>query len=494
MKKRLASLLCAATCLTGCSQAEMSYLNMGRDMLTASGYEVTGQLQVKMDADVMQKFLADTVQADSKAVEMNKEMFNNKTAILDYEMQMDTETSDYCIAFKLNYDGKVYDLGTVYYSLTEGIHVSSDTIWSIYELAKTYNTEYKDSFICSDGYGRELKQLLDTSDYIKLFAVDGIEDAAVEQDFYQLYESAVSFYKKAMDGFETGLVTEIENGYRIKANGMDAMTMVTDLLDFMATHPEQVLDAFDEYINTASIETMVDAIEPQPMTFDVHNYQNDFVETTTSISAIMKSMMTEDGVNQVLNSLEYDGAVQKNGAGYCTNSVFKGVHHNEEFFNFTAEATLEAADVTLQFPTDSMPVEEMKDKITALNQKYNPVTGVMVSWLDWSDTNMKDATVEKMYAEDLPLNAMEEYAIATELLLQDGKAYLPLRIICDELNENVTWNNQEKVAYVNGVALKGILQDGKSYVAVRDFEKLGYTVDYYADGEDGFKFVEITKN
>ncbi len=68
-----------------------------------------------------------------------------------------------------------------------------------------------------------------------------------------------------------------------------------------------------------------------------------------------------------------------------------------------------------------------------------------------------------------------------------GSMYLPMRKICERLGELVDWDPVLGKAYVvrgeNKIDMTGILVDGTTFIKIRDFEKLGYLVDYYVDGE-----------
>lgn len=69
-----------------------------------------------------------------------------------------------------------------------------------------------------------------------------------------------------------------------------------------------------------------------------------------------------------------------------------------------------------------------------------------------------------------------------------GSMYLPMRKICERLGEIVDWDPVLGRAYVvrgeEKIDMTGVLKEGKTFIKIRDFEKLGYLVDYYED-EDG---------
>ncbi len=68
-----------------------------------------------------------------------------------------------------------------------------------------------------------------------------------------------------------------------------------------------------------------------------------------------------------------------------------------------------------------------------------------------------------------------------------GSMYLPMRKICERLGEIVDWDPVLGRAYVvrgeNRIDMTGKLINGTTFIKIRDFEKLGYLVDYYVDGE-----------
>lgn len=495
MKKKLAALLCAVMCVgTGCSQTELSYLNTGRELLAEPSYRAEGQMQIDLDGEALEGFLADMETVVGSASDWDTELLAGKeSAVLAYEMDLNTDALDYRMAFDLTVGGKTYDLGDFYYSLTNGMYVSADTLLGAYELLKAEGTEYADSFVFDAAYEKELKQILNGAGYIELLSLEDLTGVDMDEmnGFDALYDAVYTLYEDALEGFETGLVTKTQNGYQLEMDGRAAMQLVVDLLDFVAANPEQVLDALEIYMQTAAEVTGEDAAAMTEVFAEMRASQNDFVEAAGGISAMLKDLMTEDAAAFLMDSFRYTGTVEKQGKAYTSDAVFAGVHHGKEFFTITSDATVKAGDRTLTFPTKAVSVDALAEKVNALNDKYNPATGVVIDWWD-GESSAVDAMVVCVRAEEMPFG-MSDSSVWTELILKDGRAYLPLRTICDVLGEDVTWNRKERAAYVNGTKLASLLEDGTSYVAVREFDKLGYTVVYTPDQEAGTYKVEITK-
>lgn len=74
-----------------------------------------------------------------------------------------------------------------------------------------------------------------------------------------------------------------------------------------------------------------------------------------------------------------------------------------------------------------------------------------------------------------------KYCSSTAHLI-DGSVYLPLRQIMENCGYEVSWDGEARKAYVtvdgNKIEMTGVIVNDRTYVKIRDFEKLGATVDY----------------
>ena len=131
------------------------------------------------------------------------------------------------------------------------------------------------------------------------------------------------------------------------------------------------------------------------------------------------------------------------------------------------------------FPARSMTLDELKGNLADLENKYNPVTGVSVTWGSFGENEYADIITMRSLDEVVYFHSGYNWS---EIIIENGRAYLPLRVITESLGEEVGWENSTKTPYVmqNGerIDMKGKLQDDRAFVGIRDFEKLGYTVTY----------------
>lgn len=512
MKKKLAALLCGVMCVgafTGCSGTELSYLKMSKDMLdTMKMCKVEGTMQADVDFDALGDFANDVAKAtrdEIGAIVSEGDLpAGKKSVTVDYDMNMNLDTLEYDMGFDVTYEGKKYDMGDLYYSLTDGVYVTSDTIWGVYQMAGDLMEDYEDSYLYTDAFAKDLKAALAQDKYIALVSAEemtglDMDEVMPEKGFGDIYDAAVTFYEDVLKGFESGMIKEIPNGYAIEANGQQAAELLVKLLDFAAENPDQMIDATEKYMNavmeqmpTGTPEEAAAAKEEIKELFaTARASRDDFIAAAEDMSDALAEIIKEDGVAKVLNSISYKAEETKTDKGFASSSSIDVKNQGKQVLSLTTKATVQKSNGTVVMPKSGVSIDDLSERLGALENKYNPVTGVSVSW-GW-DGNASEA---ELYAFRSEVSFFGNNSAVADLIVKDGRAYLPLRVICDTLGETVGWENATKTPYVmqdgKRIDMKGLLQDGKAFVGVRDFEKLGYTVTF-ASYEEGYKEAVIEK-
>ena len=153
--------------------------------------------------------------------------------------------------------------------------------------------------------------------------------------------------------------------------------------------------------------------------------------------------------------------------------------------SLVTESVMKKADVQIAFPKKGVTVDELTERLAVLENKYNPVTGVSVTWGMYGDNEHADIYTMRSVAEGAYFGSNFNWS---EIIIEDGRAYLPLRMIAEVLGEEVGWENSTKTPYVmqdgERIDMKGKLLEDRAYVGIRDFEKLGYTVTYMSHKDD----------
>ena len=497
MKRKLAALLCAVMCagaFSGCSTEELGYLKMAKDMAdTMEVCKIEGTMRADVDFDAMESFMLDVAKATDPdaATTLGDFPEGKQTLEVDYDMNMDMKTMEYDMSFDVDYAGKTYDLGTIYYSMKDGVVMTTDTLWGFYQLAGAV-AEKSDKYSFTEAYAKDLKAILGQDKYIRLISAEDMTGVALEEtgDDVVLYDAVMTFYTDAFKGFETGMVKKIDGGYAIQANGQDVAQLVIKLLDFIGKNPTQVLDATETYLLTAMGATGATAEEKaeiQKSVAALKASRKDFVEAAGFMSAAIAELIKEDNIAMILNSFHYEGQVKQTATGFRSADRINVTYKEKQVVKIVTNSTVTKSTETVTIPTGGIAWEKLQGDLDRLEDKYNPVVGVEATW-GWDDTS---ALLQPVRKEKGGFDGADQ----TTVLVKNGRAYLPLRTICDTLGETVVWDKTERKAYVvkndRKIAMNGLLEGGSAYVGVRDFEKLGYTVSYTS--EYGLKTAAINK-
>ncbi len=497
MKRKLAALLCAVMCVgafSGCSTEELGYLKMAKDMAdTMEVCKIEGTMQADVDFDAMESFVVDVAKAtDPDTVAMVGEFPEGKQTLkIDYDMNMDMNAMKYDMSFDVDYAGKAYDLGTIYYSMKDGIVMTTDTLWGFYQLAGAV-AEKSDDYSFTEAYAKDLKAILGQDKYIRLISAEDMTGIALEEtgDDVVLYDAVMTFYTDALKGFETGMVKKIDGGYAIQANGQDVAQLVIKLLDFIGKNPTQVLDATETYLMTvmgAAGATAEEKAEIQKSVAALKASEKEFIEAAGLMSTAVAELVTEDHIAMLLDSFRYEGQVKKTTTGFRSTDLIYVTYKEKQVVKITTDSSVTKSTKTVTIPTGGIALEKLQGDLEKLEDKYNPIVGVEATW-GWDDTS---ALLQPVRKDRNGFGGADQ----TTVLVKNGRAYLPLRTICDTLGETVVWDKTEKKAYVvkndRKIAMNGWLEGSSTFVGVRDFEKLGYTVSYKS--EYGLKTATINK-
>ncbi len=157
----------------------------------------------------------------------------------------------------------------------------------------------------------------------------------------------------------------------------------------------------------------------------------------------------------------------------------------------------------LILPGSKTPLEDMEfsAKLQAIIRSLNPAVRAEISWYeeDWMEYpwyEQNEAEIFVNYVRETDGGFLQSNIDFYHGYVIDGSLYVPLREVATQFGETVGYDKEEHSAYVqrDGVRtlMKGIVRDGVTYVKIRDFDRLGYEIDYQKS-EDGYPLVFVSR-
>lgn len=509
MKKMITAIVCVVMCLTaftGCSSAELGYLNTCSAMMdTLVSCQMKGQTQMELDFDGLRGFAA-AIEKETRTsglAESMEGLTGKHTVLMDYDMKISTSAMAYSIDMDMTYQGRKYELGTLSVGMSNGMSVSSETLLGLYQLAKDMTDGMEGSYFFSDAFAQAWKAELGGRDIILYTPEDlglsGTEMKEMAPKMRDLYDVAFQFYEDLLKGFDSGetLVKEVPGGFEIQVDGKAVGRLIANLLDFFAENPEQLLNAAESYLVEVAKQMNEPGAEQEMRALfaELKEETADMAQALREISAMWKETMQGSAAELILGSFRYHEKVTGGYPEFTTEGGYEIVYNGAKVFSVTSKTNgWQAAGPGAMptFPKTGITLEEVSAGLDKLTEEFNPAAGAALTW-GFEDTATQ-AMLEIRRQESMPFD-IGGGSTVEDLVVRDGRAYVPLRAICDALGETVTWNKTERKAYIaqdgKNIAMEGILEGGKSFVGVREFEKLGYTVSYRS--VDGLKEAVIAK-
>jgi len=158
-----------------------------------------------------------------------------------------------------------------------------------------------------------------------------------------------------------------------------------------------------------------------------------------------------------------------------SNSVL--IEHEAINVNISNESKIfEVDSVDIAIPVDKVKdIEDyMSSEIEIMQEVYEDIPGEKTMVIQ---KDLKEYIIYYNNYDNIDVDFGE-----IDLIIIDGRSYLPLRFVGEKFGETVGWEYQSKTAYIQRgdvrITMEGFIKDDKTFIKVRDFEKLGYNIDW----------------
>lgn len=448
--------------LTGCGTNELGYLNLSKEISNITQYEFTSSTDLEISSTVAGEDYNIKLDLEGTA---NIEDLNSMYMNLDVILKVNDIGNELPVNFVIS-DNKVY--------------VSKNAILEAVKLQEKFDGTTENPKVIDALYNVELKD----TEYIMISDLNeyynGVE---YKSNYKDMTDSALDYMTSAFKGFDSKLITKINNGYSIELTPESTFEFIERLVTYVSKNKALVFDETIEYIeniydaiSTQELEGVTEA-DKQAVIEELEASRQDFYDFVDEAVIFIESEEFKS-YEDMFNRSQIKEEIYKKGSTYVQNVQGELVFEDIIMGNLETSTEISPVDVEIkQITGESIAIDELEDLYNKTENKLNPVNKLELSWY------AEDSSAE---INKYRLDGKTEWDYQSYALI-DERVYLPLRYIGESFGEEVDWDNTNKKAFVirgsEKIDMTGVLIDNTTMVKVRDFEKLGYKIDYIqADG------------
>lgn len=448
--------------------ADLKGLDKDNELTDAERLALQNELKTGFDAKVRMKMRDEKLQVslDDVKSEADRNMLKvNKIFASDKEQQakIQGKVNDFKEELNLITSGANYatmDLSK------EQANVSLEESYKLIDSSKKlFEESFKDfdlkNLQLEDNevvYKADKTQLMEESKNLANF-LEANKDGVVK-GIVDFYNENQSYFEKARMGAD----------FNLSRNVALETTAIGDFEEYedadtgeIVSVEEQVKEAIDVAIEKLKApETNMEDIELADLEVRMSK-KDDIISTNFDFNTKLKAR--EDSVFVIFNSLEIKSKSTQRKEPTLQLEDFKGKN-----YNVSLEEGKEPK-ILVRITPESTEKAEKGDK-------------VIMRYIIGEDDTMNLFVLDKNETKG-------SYQVDYEV--NENSSYLPLRFISEALGEKVEWNQKEQKAYIlqgdKKVTMTGKVVNDRTYVKVRDFEKLGYRVNYQHRPVDGTQSV-----
>ncbi len=455
--------------LSGCSQAENNFIDLMNESISMKVFESQETASLKLNtlpsdltkddpvaAAAIQSMLSSYAIKSNVKTDANKQVSEGKILLVDTNSGAEKEFLSY-----------VASEGTIYVKVDD-----------LVALANTIdNQELKKSLSVLEGVqyvsisSEEMAQMFPASGQ----TVYNIMDIQKQQSLYQKLVNTLS--QKAFDGYETGMVKEInKNKFTLNVDKQGVLDNIKPLMVYCINNAEKINTSMKGFLEGLDDEELAMlSLTPQLRS-----------EAVSGLSQMTGEVVANQ--DKYLDQADELAAAAKEGAGIIGDKTGVKIvmeKLGEENFAQATDFAFNMAD-----PENSGNVIDME-----INSKAE-VKGIDPFTVSIPETNIISFTdLQKKMPSTLNIDTgKKQYTVSQgfssssgniDLRIEKGYTYLPVRTIGEALNETVGWDSHAKQAYVvkdgKNINMAGAIYNGRAFIKIRDFEKLGYTVTWNSE-------------
>lgn len=458
-RKIITLLLCLVLGLlvfAGCSTDAVNYMKISKEVASLPYYEFDGTIDMSID-----------YQPEAATAEELEAMGMLKDIKVKYSGEADTENFRYHMLMDMTFGGKTYPL-EIYMSAEEFLMSAEDFV------------NMTNSFLDAETAAANVEAIgdvewLDLYDMpVSMSGVLGLGDIDLAQFTDLTYDFMDYLAENSFKNYAPDIFGASGNGYTLTIKADKAKVIAEEFVEYLFDNYDAIMTDLANFSKNI----------PDSLLASLNTTRAELEEGIASLAAMTATpeekaefITAVNGICEYLDGSEYESYYAKTGTNKYVNTeklkMDLTVLVGEPFsINLDASMNIDASKKgTVDMPATGVSSLQQ----IAEGQKSTSVSGTFYmedNYIVWSK-----------YYEAPILN----YGGVTDVepKLVNNLNYFPLRQIGELFDETVVWDQKTGEIYVlqgdNKILMTGLIQNNRTYIKLRDFEKLGYTINYTKD-------------
>ena len=355
------------------------------------------------------------------------------------------------------------------------LYLSTAGIADFYQVIEPQNT---------DGFN-QLKSLLGESQWVQFDLIDDDTWRISEEIFgagNSIHKKLISLSNKltaAYNDYNANILKIDDKTYTLQLTSDDFADILNSLIRYSTQNSDKVYNTLTEWINETSLISAEDKTAALSNSTDLFNKL-----ITYNADALTEKIIDDLRIAPLDFNLEY--SITPRITAFDYDIKFNVSTDKSTAFSLEKKCTVQRADdININYPKDKITV--FKDWQKSAGNKFTPAGVTATIYLD----------ADVMYYHHYyALPVLDCGGSATPgVLIRNNTTYLALRPVAEACGEEIAWDNNGKRAVIirNGqkiyINAYTDTESGRSYLKIRDFEKLGYLVDYSSTAITGREFL-----
>lgn len=341
------------------------------------------------------------------------------------------------------------------------------------------------------------------------------------EESYKLIDSSKKLFEESFKDFDLKNLKLEDNEVVYKADKTQLMEESKNLATFLEANKDKVVKGIVDYYNEnkayfekARMGSSIDATRnlvlgttaigdfEMPEEQDGGKPESIEEQVKEAINNTIEKLKTPETDMEDFETADLEVRMSKKDDTISTTIGFKSKRKAKEDNPFVTFNSLEIESKSTQRKEPTLQLEDFKGKNynVSVEEGKEPKILARITPESTEKAEKGDKVIMRyIIGEDDTMNLFvldkneTKGSYQVDYEVNENSSYLPLRFISEALGEKVEWNQKEQKAYIlqgdKKVAMTGRVVNNRTYVKVRDFEKLGYRVNYQHRPVDGTQSV-----